>query len=161
ATYARGYKGMAYDLTSTLTTRSLLTSGPLKGVPIADAVAAKQPIAPELVDNYELGFKSLLFHRHVLWNLTAFYESCHGFQAQSRDIITGQNVLNSIGHVISQGVESEFSARLGRHWSLSASGAYTQAVMDDFPNANCYAFQTVAQGCIGGVQDLSGKPLFN
>ncbi len=59
--YARGYKGLAYDLTSTLTTRSLLTTGPLKGIPVADAIAAKQPIPAETVNSYEIGFKSTLF----------------------------------------------------------------------------------------------------
>ena len=160
ATWARGYKGLAYDLSSTLTTRSLLTSGPLTGTPVADAVAAKQPIRPELVDSYELGFKSTLFDRHVLWNITAFHESFTGFQAQSRDIATGQNILNSIGRVTSAGVESEVSARFG-HLSLNAAGAWNKATMDDFPNATCHGGQTVAQGCVGGVQDLSGKPLFN
>ncbi|NJO13503.1 MAG: TonB-dependent receptor [Gammaproteobacteria bacterium] len=53
ATYSRGYKGLAYDLTSTLTTRSLVN-----GVPLADAIAANQPVPPETVDSYELGFKS-------------------------------------------------------------------------------------------------------
>jgi iron complex outermembrane receptor protein len=33
--------------------------------------------------------------------------------------------------------------------------------MDSFPNASCFAAQTLAQGCVGGLQDLSGKPLFN
>jgi iron complex outermembrane receptor protein len=160
-TYGRGYKGMAYDLTSTLTLRTPLASGPLKGVPIGDAVAAKQPIAPELVDNYEMGLKSAFFDHHLVWNTTVFYESFRGFQAQSRDGVTGQNVLNSIGQVTSKGVESELAARIGPHLNVNASLAYNKATMDDFPNANCYTAQTAAQGCVSGVQDLSGKPLFN
>jgi iron complex outermembrane receptor protein len=160
-TYGRGYKGMAYDLTSTLTMRAPLTSGPLKGVPIGDAVAAKQPISPERVDNYEMGLKSAFFDHHLVWNTTVFYESFKGFQAQSRDGVTGQNVLNSIGQVTSKGVESELAARVGPRLTINASVAYNQATMDNFPNANCYTAQTAAQGCVGGVQDLSGKPLFN
>ncbi len=161
ATFSRGYKGLAYDLTSTLTTRTPLANGPLKGVPVGDAVAAKQPISPELVDNYEVGLKSAFFDHHLVWNTTVFYESFKGFQAQSRDTVTGQNVLNSIGQVTSKGLESELAARIGPRLSVNASLAYTQATMDDFPNANCYTAQTFAQGCIGGMQDLSGKPLFN
>jgi iron complex outermembrane receptor protein len=161
ATYSRGYKGMAYDLTSTLTTRTPLASGPLKGVPTADAVAAKQPIAPETVDSFEAGFKSAFFDRRLTWNLTVFDMTFHGFQAQSRDQITNQNVLNSIGKVTSKGVETEFAAQLGERFSLSGGGAYTKAVMVSFPNASCFGAQTVAQGCVNSVQDLSGKPLFN
>ncbi len=158
--YARGYKGLAYDLTSTLTTRSLLTTGPLKGIPVADAIAAKQPIPAETVNSYELGFKSTFFDRRLTWNVTAFDEEFQGFQAQSRDEVTGQNVLNSIGKVTSRGVETELAAVIG-DFTLSSGGAYDRAVMERFPNATCFTLQTVAQGCVGGQQDLSGKPLFN
>ena len=161
AGYSRGYKGMAYDLTSTLTTRTLVASGPFKGVPVADAVAAKQPISPETVDSYEIGFKSSFFEHRLTWNVTAFNEVFEGFQAQSRDQLTGQNVLNSIGKVTSQGVETEAALVLGRNFTLNGGGAYNMAVMNSFPNANCYGAQTAAQGCVGGQQDLSGKPLFD
>ena len=161
ATYSRGYKGMAYDLTSTLTTRTLLTTGPLKGIPVADAVAAKQPIPPETVDSYEAGLKMAFFDHRLTWNLTVFDMIFKGFQAQSRDQITNQNVLNSIGKVTSRGVESEFVARVGEHLTLNGGGAYNKAIMQDFPNASCFALQTAAQGCVASVQDLSGKPLFN
>jgi iron complex outermembrane receptor protein len=161
ATYSRGYKGLAYDLTSTLTTRTPLASGPLKGVPTADAVAAKQPIAPEHVDAYEAGFKASFLDRRVIWNLTVFDEEFRGFQAQSRDQLTNQNVLNSIGKVYSRGVETEASFLVTPDFTLNAAAAYDKAIMKSFPNANCYGAQTAAQGCIGGVQDLSGKPLFN
>jgi iron complex outermembrane receptor protein len=157
--YSRGYKGLAYDLTSTLTTRSLLTTGPLAGTPVADAIAAKQPIPEETVNSYEIGFKSTLFDR-VTWNVTLFDEIFSGFQAQSRDQILNQNVLNSIGKVTSKGVETEVAAVFG-NFTLNGGGAYNRATMDEFPNANCYALQTVAQGCVAGQQDLSGKPLFN
>jgi iron complex outermembrane receptor protein len=161
ATYSRGYKGLAYDLTSTLTTRTPLTTGPLRGMPVADAVAAQQPVPPETVDNYEVGFKSSFFDRRLTWNVTAFDMIFEGFQAQSRDLITNQNVLNSIGKVTSWGVETELAAAVSEHLTLNASGAYNQARLKDFPNANCYGFQTAAEGCVGGQQDLSGKPLPN
>ncbi len=161
ATWSRGYKGLAYDLTSTLTTRTPVASGPLAGTPTADAVAAKQPIAPETANSYEVGIKSALFDHRVTLNITAFDEIFHGFQAQSRDQLTGQNVLNSIGQVTSWGVEMEAAAQIGTHLTLSSAATYNKATMDRFPNANCFGAQTVAQGCVGGQQDLSGKPLFN
>ncbi len=161
ATWSRGYKGLAYDLTSTLTTRTPVASGPLAGVPTADAVAAKQPIAPETANSYEVGIKSAMFDHRVTLNITAFDEIFHGFQAQSRDQLTGQNVLNSIGQVTSWGVEMEAAAKIGSHLTLSSAATYNKATMDRFPNANCYGAQTAAQGCVGGQQDLSGKPLFN
>ncbi len=158
--YSRGYKGQAYDLTSTLTTRSLVTTGPFRGLPTADAVAANQPVPAETVNAYEIGFKSTFFERHLTWNVTLFDELFQGFQAQSRDDRTNQNVLNSIGKVTSKGVETEIAAVLG-NFTLNGGAAYNSAVMNRFPNAACYGQQTAAQGCINNQQDLSGKPLFN
>ena len=114
ATYSRGYKGLAYDLTSTLTTRTPVATGPLAGRPLADAIAANQPVPPETVDSYEVGFKSSFFDDRLIWNVTAFYMIFEGFQAQSRDQVLNQNLLNSIGKVTSRGVETEVAARFGR-----------------------------------------------
>jgi len=161
ATYSRGYKGMAYDLSSTLTTRSAApASSRFPGRPLADVVAANQPVPPETVDNYEIGFKSSFLGGGLMFNVTAFDMTFEGFQAQSRDLLLNQNLLNSIGRVTSRGVETELAGTFG-HLSLSAAAAYDRAIMDDFPNASCYQGQTAAEGCVGGVQDLSGKPLFN
>ncbi len=161
AAYSTGYKGRAYDLTSSLTTRTLLPSGPFAGKPVADAIAAQQPIASETVENHEIGLRAVSADRNLSWNLTAYQERFSGFQAQSRDDATGLNVLNSIGSVKAEGIESEFSARLTERLTLAGAGAYSRAIMDDFDSAACYFGQTAAQGCVGGRQDLSGKTLFN
>ena len=160
ATWSRGYKGLAYDLTSTLTTRTPSAGGANAGRPLADAIAANQPVAPETVDSYELGFKGTFFDGRLALNATAFYMVFEGFQAQSRDQLLNPNLLNSIGKVTSQGVETELAARFG-HLTVNGGAAYNRAVMDDFPNAGCFPRQTAAEGCVGNVQDLSGAPLFN
>jgi iron complex outermembrane receptor protein len=160
ATYSRGYKGLAYDLTSTLTSRGPAAGGPNAGRPLADAIAANQPVPPETVNSYEIGFKGTFLDGHLVWNTTVFHMIFKGFQAQSRDQLLNQNLLNSIGEVTSEGVETELSARFG-NFTLNGGGAYNKAVMEDFPNAGCFPRQTAAEGCVAGVQDLSGKPLFN
>lgn len=161
ASYSTGYKGRAYDLSSSLTTRTLLTSGPYAGRPVADAIAAQQPVASETVGSYEVGLRTLSPDRNLSLNLTAYQERFSGFQAQSRDDATGLNVLNSIGSIKAEGIESEFSARLSDRLSLGGAAAYSRAIMTDFDSAACYFGQTAAQGCVGGRQDLSGKTLFN
>ena len=159
--YDRGYKGAAYDLTSTYTTRTPVTApGPDFGLPVGDAVAAKQPIDPETVDAFQAGVKS----RPLRWltlNVTLFNEVFHDFQAQSRDELTRQNILNSIPRVTTRGVEAELAADLRPNLSFNAFGAYTDTKINDFPNASCFPNQTEALGCIGGQQDLSGKSLFD
>lgn len=161
AVYSTGYKGRAYDLTSSLTTRTRLTSGPFAGQPVADAIAAQQPVASETVENHEIGLRAVSPDRNLSWNLTAYREGFSGFQVQSRDDATGFNVLNSVGSVRAEGVESEFSARLTSRFTVAGAGAYSRAVMGDFDSAACYFGQTAAQGCVGGRQNLSGKTLFN
>lgn len=159
AAYDRGYKGAAYDLTSTYTTRSAITApGGLRTI-VADALAARQPIAPETVDAFQLGVKATIA-RHLIWNVTLFREVFHQFQAQSRDDITRQNVLNSIPRVTTQGVEMELRANMP--WlGITAYGTYDDARMNIFPGASCYTSQTAALGCVGGQQSLSGKVLPN
>lgn len=160
ATFSRGYKGMAYDLTSTLTVRSAIASGSFAGQPLGDVIASTQPVPPETVNSYEVGFKGTFFDRSLVWNVTAFYMDFSGFQAQSRDGVLNQNRLNSVGQVTSRGVETEIAARFG-DFTLNGGGAYNRAVMEDFPNATCYSRQSAAEGCVDRMQDLSGKPLFN
>jgi len=159
--YATGYTSLAYDLTSSLTTRTPLASGPLKGIPTGDAIAARQPVRAERSRNYEVGFKGAFLDHRVTWNLTGFYEEFTGFQVQSRDEVTNLSELVSIGKVSSSGVESELAARPIPELTLSVNGAFDIAKMVDFPVAPCFGFQTIAQGCVSGAQNLSGKPLPN
>jgi iron complex outermembrane receptor protein len=159
--YATGYTGLAYDLTSSLTTRTPLASGPLQGIPTADGIAARQPVRAEKSRDFEAGFKGAFLDRRVTWNLTGFYEEFTGFQVQSRDEVTGLSELVSIGKVSSAGVESELALRPIPELTLSVNGSYDVAKMVDFPVAPCFGFQTVAQGCVNSAQNLSGKPLPN
>jgi iron complex outermembrane receptor protein len=161
ADYATGYKGLAYDLTSSLTTRTLVTSGPYTGIPTADSIAARQPIRPERSRDYEVGFKGAFMDHRATWNVTGFYEEFTGFQAQSRDEVTNVNELESIGKVTSTGVETEFAIRPIAPVTFSASGSYDVAKMVDFPAGQCFTGQTAALGCVGSVQNLSGKSLPN
>ncbi|MFP6815282.1 MAG: hypothetical protein VB949_06390, partial [Pseudomonadales bacterium] len=42
---------------------------------------------------------------------------------------------------------------------LYAEFGFNDAKQDSYPDAACYAFQTEAEGCFGGFQDLAGKTL--
>ena len=55
----------------------------------------------------------------------------------------------------------ELTADLDPHLKFNAYVAYDDARINIFPNAPCYSNQTAALGCVGGQQDLSGKPLSN
>ena len=159
--YATGYTGLAYDLTSALTTRTPDSSGAYKGVPQGDAIAARQPVRAEKSRDYEVGFKGAFLEHRVTWNVTGFYEELTGFQVQSVDTITNVSELVSIGKVSTSGIESELATRLVPALTLSLNSSYDIARMVDFPFAPCFGFQTAAQGCVHGGQNLSGRPLPN
>ena len=156
--YDRGFKGAAYDLSSSLTSRTLLTTGIYAGKPTADAILASQPVKPETVNAFQIGMKSELFGRMIL-NVTAYDEIFKGFQAQSKDDLTQISKLNSIGRVTTKGVEVELAAYLAPNLSVSAAATYDDAIINSFPNAACYTKQTAALGCLNAVQDLSHTTL--
>lgn len=161
ADYARGFKGEAYDLTSASTVRTPLTAGAFKGLPNADVIAATQPIAAETSDNYEIGYKGSFFNRRLTWNTTAFYEEFHNYQSSREDPITQLKQLQSVPLVTTKGVETEIATRPFTGLTLTFNGAYDLAQSNDFTGASCYSNQTVAGGCVGGLQDLSGARLSN
>ncbi len=156
--YDHGFKGAAYDLSSSLTTRTLLTTGIYADKPTADAILASQPVKPETVNSFQIGVKSELFDMVTL-NVTAFDEIFKGFQAQSKDDLTQISKLNSIGQVTTKGVEVELAAYISSNLNINAAASYDEATIDSFPNAACYTKQTAALGCVNSVQNLSGSTL--
>ncbi len=144
--YARGYKGQSYDLTSSFNA----------------AIAARQPIKPENSDDFEAGIRTQFLNRRLTLNLTAFNTTYDNFQAQeSEPTLNGAFILSNVGSVRTRGAELESSLRVGDRLTLGGGLSYVDARILRFDRAQCYAGQTVAQGCVGGVQDLAGGRLNN
>lgn len=147
ATYTRGYKGQAYDLTSSFNRPDH---------------PARNPVKPEHSDSYELGLKSMFLDRRVLFNLTAFQTDYSNFQSQTQEpSLGGAFILANVGSLRTRGVEAEWVVRPLETLSLNGSAAYLDAKIKSYPRGQCYFGQTAAQGCVGGFQDLSGKRLNN
>ena len=150
ASYSRGYKFGSYDLTSGLTV----------------AQFARQPIAPETANSYEIGMRSELFDRDLTLNLTAFRTDYKNFQAQSFDPALQQMALVSAGTARTQGVELEVAARPFDSLSINGGLTYTDGKFLSFTDGPCYVSVELPAACRvgpGGVrlQDLSGKSLPN
>ncbi len=137
ASYSRGYKGPAANTN--------------------DFNFSTQPVEPEIVDSYEIGLRSELKDDRVHLNITAFYSQFENFQTQTIDQVSQAFNVSNVGVFETQGVELELNAAVTDKLLLTAGLAYTDAVFDEFVNAECYVAQTVAEGCINGKQDLSGK----
>jgi iron complex outermembrane receptor protein len=146
ANYARGYKSGGINLA---------------GLPVDTAgnpVLSRAVIAPEKTDAYELGLKSQLFERRLVFNLAAFWSDTHDYQANVVDTAGGaiRQFLDNIGHVRSRGVELDSRIAPIAGFTAYLSGAYTDATYVSYANGPCplELIGTVTRAC-----DLSGRPL--
>ncbi|CAN5392756.1 TonB-dependent receptor [soil metagenome] len=111
ASYSRGFKSGVYNLTSP-----------------TDPV-----VEPETLDAFEVGFKSDLLDRHLRLNAAAFYYTYDQIQLT---IIQGaaQTLLNAAKAEV-YGLDMDFEAVLGRHFSIKGGGQYVHGRYNDFPGA--------------------------
>ncbi|HEX7858258.1 MAG TPA: TonB-dependent receptor [Sphingobium sp.] len=116
ASYARGYKGPAYNVFFNLTG------------------TGTNVIAPETSDAYEIGLKNTLFGGKLTLNIAGFYAKYYNFQANNPDLAAGVVVtrFTNAGKVSTRGVEVDFSLRPIRDLSLNGGVAYTDAHVDAF-----------------------------
>lgn len=140
ASYGTGYKGQGINAALNLT----------------EAEAARQPLKPEESDLLEIGIKSQLFNRALTLNVTGFDQTLKQYQAQALDPILGGSTLTNAGSAKFKGIELELSARPMEGLSLSGGITYLDAYFSNFTGATCFGGQTVAQGCVGGIQDVTG-----
>lgn len=146
ASYSQGYKAGGYDVSSSF-----------------NQLTADNPVEAETVDNFELGMKTTVMDGRVELNGALFYSSFDDFQAQSAILVDGAlvMVLNNVGKMTTKGLEVDVRALLTENWMLTGGFAYTKADIDSWKGAQCWSGQTAAQGCVNGLQDLSGKEMAN
>lgn len=139
-TVSRGETGRAYDVEDT----DSLLAGTLK------------PLASEKVWNVESGIKAQSPDRRWTANLNGFWARYTNYQVQSQQVILDANGnlsgvpvirLFSIGVVETKGVEFSGNFRPNENLSFSLNATYLDAKIKDYPNADCYRFQTPATGC--------------
>ena len=116
ATYARGYKGPAYNV--------FFNMG-VNNTPVIDA---------ETVDSYEIGMKSSLLDGRMLLNLAAFNAKYDDFQANNFLFLHGALIttLTNAGEVSSEGAELDFQYKPSDFFMLGGGVAYTKAQVDKF-----------------------------
>lgn len=146
-TYATGYKGQTYDLTTGFNANR----------------AAAGPIRPEKSRDKEFGARMQFFEHRLTANLTYFDTHYKDLQAQTIETLadgTSNYRLTNVGGLNTKGVELDLAARLGADLNLNGSFAYLDAKYSSYPRAQCYPLQTAATGCVTTVsptyQDLSG-----
>lgn len=121
--------------------------------------------APETVEGFEAGVKSTLADNQLRLNLTLFTYDYSDLQVDffNSPIFAFQTLT---ADARTRGVEVDFEYAPASVAGLNLRGSinYTDAEYTDFPQAPCFAGQTIAEGCtlVGGIsarQDLTGSPL--
>ena len=116
ATYARGYKGPAFNVFYNLT------------------ATGTNVVEPETADSYEAGLKNTLFDGKLTINLAAYYAKYNNFQANNPDIVAGVLVtrFTNAGRISTRGGELDLLFRPARDVNISGGLAYTDAHIDQF-----------------------------
>ncbi len=140
-TVSRGYKGGGFNA--------------------LDSIIANTLVQPEIPTSYEGGIRSTWFDGRLTANLTGFYTRVRDFQAQAFNNVSLSFAIINAGVAETKGAEFEFVGRPFDTTTVSLAGAYIDAVFDEFVGGPCFPGQSVAQGCIGNVQDLSGAEIGN
>lgn len=116
-------------------------------------------VAPEKVDAFELGFKSQFLDRRATFNAAAFWTEISDYQTaiteQVPNTVNVRQYIANIPKVRSRGVEGDLALEASDNLSFTASASYTDAKYLKYANAP----QAVENLNLGGIQDLSGKPL--
>ncbi len=116
ATYARGYKGPAFNMFFNLT------------------ATGTNVIEPETSDSFEIGLKNTLFGGRLVLNLAGYYAKYDNFQANNPDVVAGVLVtrFTNAGKVSTRGGELDFLWNPVDDLNFTGGVAYTDAHVDQF-----------------------------
>jgi iron complex outermembrane receptor protein len=125
ASYATGFKGGGVNPEATISASQIT------------------PFKPEVLKDYELGFKSEWLDHHVRLNADVFYMIYTGLQLTFVNGTLPEE--GNVGRATISGAELEFNARAGG-WLINASGSYLD-----------YNLTSCAPGCVSAV-NTGGVP---
>jgi len=120
---------------------------------------------PETVEGFEVGIKSTLADNQLRLNLTLFTYDYSDLQVDFfNSPIFAFQTLTADARTRGVEVSFEYAPRAVPGLNLRGAINYTDAKYTDFPQAPCFAGQTIADGCtlIGGIdarQNLTGVRL--
>jgi len=105
--------------------------GGFNAAAIAGISAAATPYKPEVLTNYEVGFKSTIFNRTTRFNASAFYYDYKNYQAYTLTGLT-PTIFNTPATV--KGVEAELQTSPITGLTLSGSAAFLDAIAHHVPS---------------------------
>jgi len=118
-----------------------------------------QQFRPETVRGFEVGAKANLFDGRLSGDLTLYRYDFKDLQLAAYDTTTISFIITNAGKARTQGVEFQSAFQATPELQIRGFAAYNDAYYQEYRGGACFAGQTPAQGCVGGVQDNSGKNL--
>jgi outer membrane receptor protein involved in Fe transport len=113
----------------------------------------------ESVEGFEAGYKAEFLDRDLRFSVTGYHFEYKNQQVSTFDpSILSFTVKNAAGSTL-QGIEAEATWAPSSDLSFQAALGYNDAHYDEYRGVQCYAAQTVAEGCVNRQQDLSGRTL--
>jgi len=114
----------------------------------------------EEVTHYEVGAKLTLADGAAQLNTAIFRSEFDDLQTSTLlDPTTAAFAVGNAATAITQGVELDLKWRVTENLTLNGMVAYLDAFYDEYADAPCYRGQTAAEGCSGGLQDLTDEAL--
>ncbi|MHA7128182.1 TonB-dependent receptor [Algoriphagus namhaensis] len=86
---------------------------------------------PEFSNNFELGVKNYFAGHRMRWNVAVFYSGISDVQVPALILPDAIVITSNAGDVSSYGVESEFTALIGRNLTFDWNFGYTNASYDE------------------------------
>jgi iron complex outermembrane recepter protein len=116
ATYARGYKGPAYNVFFNMNPTGL------------------NAIEPETVDSVEAGVKTAFFDNRLIVNGAVYRAEYENFQANNFDTLNGVVItrLTNAGNISTTGFEVDWLLRAENGLNITGGLAYTDAQIEQF-----------------------------
>lgn len=127
------------------------------GINLVASAAVPKIVAPETVDNYELGVKTTLLQGRLLLNGNVFWEEDKNYQGTLIGNSGGSvyTYIASIPKVRSRGFEVDSQAQVTENLFLFFSGTYDNAYNESNPAAPC----PIERGGSSVSCNLTGRPL--
>jgi iron complex outermembrane recepter protein len=113
----------------------------------------------ETAEGGEIGAKGSFANGRISIAAALYRYTFDGLQLSSFNADTTTFTIRNAARARTTGFEMETNIRVTDAFSVRSAIGYNAARYLSFPTSACYAGQTPAQGCVGGVQDLSNRQL--
>ena len=127
------------------------------GLNFLTSLTTPKIVAPEKLDNYEIGAKTTLLNGRLLLDGDAFWDEDTDFQSTIFGVVNNQLIayLANVPKVRSRGLETDIHAQVTDDLSLFSSAVFDEAVNQSNPSAACpIEVSNVEKTC-----DLTGRPI--